>query len=115
MEFYDINVREDVTVHDPAKEALSAVVIVLLIIFFPIGIIVFIVRTISKLRSEHVERKITRANIESIKSSTSLSHSKELQAYHELYLQGILDKEEFEAKKKMILAQQKIKPKRIKG
>lgn len=61
-----------------------------------------------------MERKATKASIESVKSATSLSHSKELQAYHDLYLQGILDEDEFEAKKRMILSQQKIKIKRIK-
>lgn len=113
MESYDINVRKDVTVHDPANEALSMVVIVLLIIFFPIGIIVFICRTVSRLRSESIERKITKANIESIKSETSLSYSKELLAYHELYKKGILDEHEFEAKKIQILSKQKIKPKKL--
>lgn len=115
MEFYDINVKEDVTVRDPAREALSMVVIVLLVIFFPIGIIVFIARTISRLRNEAIERKATRARIDEVKSSTSLSHSKELLAYHELYKKGILNKEEFEAKKQLILSQQKIKPKRLKA
>ncbi len=108
----DIYIREE---SSPATEALSMTVTVLLIIFFPIGIIVLIVRTISRLKNEHVERNATRASIEQTKSATSISNSQELQAYYALYEQGILDKEEFEAKKRNILAKQKIKPKRIKA
>lgn len=109
MEHYDI------TVHDTAREGLSAVVIVLLIIFFPIGIIVFIVRAISRLKSEHEDRVLTRANVESIKTDTSITQSKEIAAYYELYQQGILNQAEFEAKKNSVLLKTKLTAKSIKG
>lgn len=109
MEHYDI------TVHDPASEGLSAVVIVLLIIFFPIGIIVFIARSVSRLKSDHEDRVYTRAHVESVKTDTSLSQSKEIAAYHDLYKQGILSKAEFEAKKNSILLKTKMDAKALRG
>lgn len=105
----------DVTVHDPASEGLSLVVTFLLVIFFPIGIIVFIFRTVSRLKSEHEDRVYTRAHAESVRTDTSLSQSKEIAAYHDLYKQGILSKAEFEAKKESILLKKKLDAKALKG
>lgn len=99
--------KYDITVHNSAEEGLSTVVIILLIIFFPIGIIVFIVRNISKLKTEHTDRVHTKAYTESIRTDTSISQSKEISAYYDLYKQGILTQNEFEAKKNSILLKKK--------
>lgn len=98
----------DVTVHNPAEEGLSIVVIILLIIFFPIGIIVFIARNVSKLKTEHVDRVQTKERTESIKTDTSISQSKEIMAYYDLYKKGILSQSEFEAKKNSVLLKKKM-------
>ncbi len=103
----------EVTVHDPAKEGLSAVVVILLIIFFPIGIIVFICRSISRLKTEKTDRQYTKARIESIRTDTNISQSREIAAYYDLYKQGILTQAEFEAKKESVLLKKKLTTKSI--
>lgn len=108
MEHYDI------TVHDPAKEGLSLVIIILLVIFFPIGIIVFIARSISRLKSERAERHLTKAKTESIKADAGISQSKEIAAYYDLYQQGILTESEFMAKKDSVLLKKKLTARSIK-
>ena len=105
---HDIDIKEDITIHEPGKDLLLTVVTILLIIFFPIGIVVFIFRQISRLRSESVNRKLTKAEIESIKTNTHISQSEEIAAYYKLYEQGILSKEEFEAKKISVLEKKKL-------
>ena len=113
MEQYDIRVHEDITVHDPAKEGLSLVVIVLLVLFFPIGIIFFIARNISRISTERTDRQHTKATTESIKTDTSILQSQEIASYYDLYQKGILSKAEFEAKKDSILLKKKLTAKSI--
>ena len=103
----------NVTYRDTGTEALSAVVIVLLVLFFPIGIIVLIVRTISKVRRNHIEGNETKAYTDQIKAETSLLHSNELERYNELYKKGILTQAEFNAKKNQILYKAKFNRKAI--
>ena len=98
----------NVTYRDTGAEALSGVVIVFLILFFPIGVIVLIVRTISKVRREHIEGNQTKADTKRIKVDTSLLQSDELERYHTLYKKGIITLAEYNAKKNQILYNKKL-------
>lgn len=103
MEQYDINI------HNAAEESLSAVVIVLLIIFFPIGIIVFICRSISKLKTEKIERQKTKMEISDINTTTSTKQTIELERWSDLRNKGIITEAEFNAKKEAIMYNKKFK------
>lgn len=92
---------------------LSIGLLVLLIIFFPIGIIVLIIRTISKTRIDHIEGNYTKAATESVKTENSILQSDELDRYNELYKKGILTRAEFEAKKNSILYKSKYNKKAV--
>ena len=72
----------DVTVHDDSLGPLPLVVCVLLVLFFPIGIIVLIVRTASRIKNEHTERQKIRAQTQEIKTKVSLANSAEIAAFH---------------------------------
>ncbi len=97
----------NVTVHDPAAESLSLAVIILLFIFFPIGIIVFIVRTINRLKTDRINRKNVKADTEQIKTNTSILQATAIESYYDLYQKGILSQQEFEAQKNAILSKPK--------
>lgn len=103
----------NVTYRDTGTEALSAVVIVLLILFFPIGIIVLIVRTVSKTKKEKIEGHQIKANTEQTKVETSILTSEELGRYHQLYMKGIITEAEFNAKRNQILHKAKFNRKAI--
>lgn len=103
----------DVTVHDDSLGLLGVVVCVLLIIFFPIGIIVLIVRTASHVNKEHAERKRIKAETDVINTKVNLAHSAEIAAFHELYQRGILTQAEFEEKKRSVLLNKKFNPKAL--
>lgn len=104
----------NVTYRDTGAEALSGVVIVFLILFFPIGVIVLIVRTISKVRREHIEGNQTKADTERIKVDTSLLQSEELERYNSLYKKGIITLAEYNAKKNQILYNKKFNRRALK-
>lgn len=93
----------NITYRNTGAEALSGVVIVLLILFFPIGIIVLIVRTISKVRRNHIEGNNMKAYTKQLEVETSLLESNELERYNELFQKGIISQAEYNAKKKQIL------------
>lgn len=103
----------DVTVHDDSLGPLPLVVCVLLVLFFPIGIIVLIVRTASRIKNEHTERQKIRAQTQEIKTKVSLANSAEIAAFHELYKRGILTEAEFEEKKRAVLLNKKFNPKAL--
>ncbi len=93
----------NIDVHDHGTEILSTGVVVLLILFFPIGVIVLIARTINRLKNDKTDREHTRQQTAGLKSDTSLSQAKELEQYKQLLDRGIITEREFEAKKQSIL------------
>lgn len=95
----------NVTYRDTGTEALSGVAIVLIILFFPIAVIVIIVKTIIKARKSHIEGNSIKANTDKVKSEVSLMRSDELERYYELYQKGSLTEAEYNAKKNNILHQ----------
>lgn len=94
----------NVDVHDHGTEILSTGVVILLILFFPIGVIVLLARTINRLKNDKTNRDYTRQETLGLKSDTSLSQADELERYKQLHDMGILTDKEFEAKKKSILS-----------
>lgn len=93
----------NIDVHDHGTEALSVGLLILLIIFFPIGIMVLIVRTASRLKNEKTNRDHIREETKRLKTDISLSQASELERYKALFDKGILTKIEYEAKKQSIL------------
>jgi len=99
----------NVDVHDHGTEILSTGVVVLLILFFPIGVIVLIARTINRLKNDKTGRDYTRQETAGLKSDLSLSQAAELEKYKQLHDKGILTDKEFEAKKQSILTGTSLK------
>lgn len=93
MADYNINYR------DTGLESLSFVAIVFMILFFPIAIIILII----KARKSHIEGNNIKADTEKIKSEVSVMRSDELEKYYKLYQKGILTEAEYNAKKQNIL------------
>ena len=75
---------------------LDSVVAILLILFFPIGIIVLISRTMSKNKKEKVER----INIE---TSTHGMVPDALRDYHNLYKEGLISQKEYDKMRNKLL------------
>lgn len=104
----------NVTYRNTGSEALSVVLIVFLILFFPIGVIVLIVRTISKVKRDRIEGIETKARAEHIAAETNLLHSDILERYKNLLEKGIISQAEFNAKKNQILYKAKFNNRAIK-
>lgn len=93
----------NIDIHDHGTEIFSTGLIILLFLFFPIGVLVLIVRTISKLKNDKTNRDLQRQETIGLKSDLSLNQAKELEQYKLLADKGILSEKEFEAKKRSIL------------
>ena len=95
--------------YDHGNEILSTGVVILLFLFFPIGIIVLIARTINRLRNDKIERDYTRAQTVNLKTDTSINQAEELARYKQLYDLGVITAVEFEAKKQSVLTGTSLK------
>lgn len=99
----------NIDVHDHGTEILSTGLIILLFLFFPIGVIVLIARTINRLKNDKANRDYTRQETVGLKSNLSLSQAKELEQYKYLLDKGILTEKEYQAKKHSILTGTSLK------
>lgn len=101
--------NQHVTVNNVGETIFSTGVIILLFLFFPIGVLVLIVRTIRKWKDSKTERERVGAQTKSIDTDTENVKTEAIARYFALYQSGIISKDEFEAKKRSILTDKKTK------
>lgn len=76
--------------------------------FFPIGVILLIVRTISKTSKRSAETKEIKASTERIHNDISNSQAEQIAKYHALYEMGAITLHEYEAKKMSLMQGKKM-------
>lgn len=100
--------RIDIHEHNEGEEILSIGIIILLVLFFPIGVILLIVRSISKTSKRSAETKEIKASTERIHNDISDSQAEQIAKYHALYKMGAISQQEYEAKKMSLMQGKKM-------
>lgn len=92
-----------VTVDNTGETIFSTGLIILLFLFFPIGVIVLIVRTIRKWKESKAGWKHTNATTVGITIGNDIEKTRALQEYYKLLQMGLISRNEYEQKKKKIM------------